>query len=417
MTLSFSAPVVRPRYGDGSFADLPQLVQSLLLGDGPPPFRVEGMDRLPQRPRQVVFLFLDAFGWSFFQRVREHSPLLRRIEREGCVAQITSQFPSTTSAHVTTLQTGLPVGQHGVFEWNYYEPKLDQVITPLLFSFAGDRLPGTLLKVGARPEAILPTQSLSQALGEHGVASYAYLHHSYGHSPYNAIINRHSRLGSFKTLAEALVNLELQMAKGDGPAFHFFYYDGIDAVCHDHGPDSPQVEAEIEACLDMLERWLQRRRPLGQGEALLLITADHGQIGVDPQTTLYLNQQPWWERVQPLLRTNREGRLLVPGGSARDMFLYVREGALDEAQALLSRELAGRADVVRVVDLAAAGFFGPPPLSEAFWARAGDLVILPHPGETVWWYEKDRFEQKFRGHHGGLTAEEMEIPLLLVPLS
>jgi hypothetical protein len=36
-----------------------------------------------------------------------------------------------------------------------------------------------------------------------------------------------------------------------------------------------------------------------------------------------------------------------------------------------------------------------------------------HPaGEAVWWYEKDKFEQRFYGHHGGLTPQEMEIPLL-----
>jgi hypothetical protein len=58
------------------------------------------------------------------------------------------------------------------------------------------------------------------------------------------------------------------------------------------------------------------------------------------------------------------------------------------------------------------GFFGPI-LDPAFRARAGDLVILPYRGETVWWYEKNKFEQRFRGHHGGLTKEEMEIPLLM----
>jgi hypothetical protein len=46
-------------------------------------------------------------------------------------------------------------------------------------------------------------------------------------------------------------------------------------------------------------------------------------------------------------------------------------------------------------------------------SRVGNLVILPYDGETVWWYDPGRFEQKFYGHHGGLTPGEMEIPLLM----
>ena len=80
------------------------------------------------------------------------------------------------------------------------------------------------------------------------------------------------------------------------------------------------------------------------------------------------------------------------------------------------KALAGRADVLSVADLVREGFFGPTPVSEAFASRVGNLVILPHLGEGVYWYEKDRFVQKYRGHHGGLTRAEMEIPLLLAPV-
>jgi hypothetical protein len=45
-------------------------------------------------------------------------------------------------------------------------------------------------------------------------------------------------------------------------------------------------------------------------------------------------------------------------------------------------------------------------------SRLGNLVILPYEQESVWWYEKG-FEQKHYGHHGGLTPQEAEIPLLL----
>ena len=70
----------------------------------------------------------------------------------------------------------------------------------------------------------------------------------------------------------------------------------------------------------------------------------------------------------------------------------------------------------KTADLIAAGFFGPLPPAPVFLARVGNLVILPLAGEAVFWYEKDRFEQKFWGHHGGLTPEEMEIPLLMIEI-
>jgi hypothetical protein len=46
----------------------------------------------------------------------------------------------------------------------------------------------------------------------------------------------------------------------------------------------------------------------------------------------------------------------------------------------------------------------------------GQLIILPFRGESVWIHEPDRFEMKYLGHHGGLTPQEMEIPLGLLEL-
>ena len=61
---------------------------------------------------QVILLFLDGFGWKLFERHLEH-PFLRRFMEKGVVSKITSQFPSTTSAQVTTIHTGQEVGQTG----------------------------------------------------------------------------------------------------------------------------------------------------------------------------------------------------------------------------------------------------------------------------------------------------------------
>ena len=65
------------------------------------PGRIAALTREHER---VAVVLLDAFGWKFVQRHADH-PFLRRLEIEP----VASQFPSTTTAHLTTLYSGLPV--------------------------------------------------------------------------------------------------------------------------------------------------------------------------------------------------------------------------------------------------------------------------------------------------------------------
>jgi hypothetical protein len=168
------------------------------------------------------------------------------------------------------------------------------------------------------------------------------------------------------------------------------------------------VEAEVDMFLNVMEKQFIAS-PLAKGRTLFLLTADHGQSEIDPATTIYLNKAfPGFEKY---IKTNRKGEPLVPGGSCRDLFLYIKDEILDEAQQLLSKGLAGKADVIKTDELIAQGYFGPE-ISDALRARIGNLVVLAYRYESVWWYEQNKFEQKYYGHHGGLTPQEMEIPLL-----
>jgi hypothetical protein len=145
----------------------------------------------------------------------------------------------------------------------------------------------------------------------------------------------------------------------------------------------------------------------------VLVFADHGQLPTDPERCVYVNER--CPQLVPLLRRGADGRPLAPAGSARDLFLHVREGALDEAIGLLAGVFAGDAWVVPTAELAAGGVFGPR-LSARFQERVGDLAVLPRAGVEAWWREPERFQQALRGHHGGLEPEEAETWLgALVP--
>ena len=384
---------IKPRYDSGGFAGTPQRIQEAFAS---------------KKYDAVVLFFVDAFGWRFFERFQEAS-FIQRIAKHGKVEKITSQFPSTTAAHVTTMHTGLNVGQSGVHEWYYYEPLVDRVIAPLLFSYAADGKGRDSLGNKLKPDALYPKGVFYPALSAMGVESLNYGIRDYTPSSYSKVVMRGSEIISFKTLSEALINLGLRLEKQTKPTFVHLYFDKIDAIAHEYGPNSPQVEAEIETFLLMMENYFDR--VFGGGKRILfLMTADHGMCEVDPQTTTYLNTDREFAGVERFIRSNKRGHLIAPAGSARDMFMYIKPDLLDEAQDFFLKRLEGKADVVKTETLIEAGYFGAS-VSERFMERAGNLILLPYRYESVWWYEKDRFEMKFLGHHGGLTPQEMETVL------
>jgi hypothetical protein len=392
--------LVRPLWDGYTFAALPATVRRLLVGgDGGLPAAALGT--APERAERVVLVLLDAFGWCFFTRHAEH-PLLRRMVADGAVAKLTAQFPATTAAHITTLHTGRPVAQHGLYEWSLYEPSIDALVTPLLCSFAGDGERDTLRAAGTDLRDLYPTGTVYQRLTAEGVSCLAFQPSSFAPSTYDGVLLDGAAMHPYDTLDEAVDALGAALHEQRAPAYAYVYIDTLDSAGHHHGPSAPEFDAEAVRCLDAIHAAL----PALPRGTLLLLAADHGQIDVDPARTLYVNEL--WPDIATHLRHSTRGRPLAPAGSARDLFLHTAPGCRDGVVDRLRRLLGERAEVHPTADLVAEGLFGDRPPGARLRERVGDVCVLPNAGETVWWRERGRFEMRFRGHHGGLSPEEAE---------
>jgi hypothetical protein len=415
----FSQRFVRPLYDSYCFSNLPATIDFLLTGHKAQTLPLEVMGNLPTKYDTVVFFFIDAFGWRFFKRYAEKYPFLKTVLSQGVVSQMTSQFPSTTAAHVTCIHTGLNVGQSGVYEWNYYEPLVDDIISPLSFSYARDKtLRDTIKNTSIAPTQFFPKQTFYQTLQTRGVTSHIIQYEGYTPSTYSDIVFRGAVVHPYKTLSDALATLTTLLVNNPtpqtAPAYYFFYFDRIDTICHNYGPFSRQFEEEVDGFLTALDQAFYQVVRGKIDNTLFMMTADHGQVEVDPRKTYYLNRE--MPAITRYLKTNTRSHLLVPAGSARDMFLHVKDECVDTLIVELQQRLAGRAEIYRTSELLAQNFFGTLPPSHLLLDRIGNVVILPYKHESVWWYEEGKFSMHFQGHHGGLTPEEMEIPLLLLPL-
>jgi hypothetical protein len=198
-----------------------------------------------------------------------------------------------------------------------------------------------------------------------------------------------------------------------GPEYHFLYADAIDYALHKHGPLSPMVDSVVRDVFALIEEELVNQAAGHCGDTLLLLIADHGQVEVDPERAYYINWRV--KGIESRLRKNKKGEILRFGGSARDLFLYVEPGQVESLHHDLAAKLLGRAEVHRVDALIRQGLFGEVPPASPLPRRAGDLVILPYRDQAIYWRE-NRFDMHFRGHHGGMTREEMEVPFIAMRL-
>src|SRR5689334_13207883 len=317
------------------------------------------IEALAREHEQLAVVLLDAFGWAFVRRHAEH-PFLQRLEIEP----VASQFPSTTTAHLTTLYTGLPVAEHGLYEWVVYEPQLDTVILPLPFVAAD----GTPLELD--PRTVVPGPSVFERLE---VPARVLQPAVIAGGQYNSVAFAGATVEPYERFPDAVGRLSAT------PGLTHLYWDKIDAAGHRYGPSHAEFAAHSLAALDALE---------ALRDTFVVVTADHGQIDVGPIDHLDVEWPPLLEHL-----------LHPPAGSARDCFLHVRdpETVLGE----LSAALGDRAEVRLAAELF-------PDAGPRLQARLADVCVLPAPGRMAWLAAFPSRQLEFRGHHGGLTGPESE---------
>lgn len=405
-------PFVYPDYGDTCLTHVHHAILSVFTG------RCEAQHDLCQavlrraaRCSTVVLFFLDGFGLDLVQR-HAGAPLVQAFTHAGAIYPLTTVFPSTTAAALASFYSGRTPLEHGLIEWNMYEPYFGQVIESLPFRRRGLGRSEELLEFGGHPGMLLDSPTLFEQLAALGVASTAFLRSDYAASAFNQASHRCARVVPYVSGADLAVQVRDALERGGSHHYLNVYWPAIDSAQHAFGPDSAQAQIEVAIFWDLMWPHVLAQVTLRQAEqVLVLFTADHGHAPVDPDAVLNLNGNARFGLHARSFARNQAGRPILPAGSPRDLFLHIGDDCLDDVQDVLTRWLAGRAEVVRVAEAVRRGWFGSGTPHPRFAERAGNLLVLPYPGFAVAWHRPGAPRFSHRGHHGGLSAAEMMIPL------
>ena len=400
---------MKPDYTGYCLSNVPSTVMSLL-----------GVD--PERPKlpddalggvetagveNVVLILCDGLGFAQFRRHGEGS-FFGGLTRKGSVRPMTTVFPSTTAAALTTVSTGLTPQEHGLPEWFVYMEEIGEVIVTLPFTRVGDYGRDTLEPV-LSAKALFDGKTVFQRLKTGGVDCMSFTNRTLANTAYSLVTRAGSEVTPYASSSDLSVSLRHFVETAKGRNFIYVYWSMVDTIEHIYGPngDESGVEASIISHA-LQEGFLERLDKEAAKNTLILLTADHGQLQVEPERTLYMNR---FMKLARNLQRNSQKKRIPPWGSARDSYLLVDEGKLDEVKEYLQRKLEGTATVLKPEEAVAEGLFGINSPSKKFRRRVGNLMILPHDNKTVWYRYKKGEALDLRGHHGGLTKDEITIPL------
>lgn len=411
--LAFRNGLVFPDYNGYSLSNLPAAICNWL---GVPPLGSAGLAgeylvHFPGRFKKVVCFLIDGMGLHFLERSLEggdlttQAPIWNKLSGQGDVYALTSTSPSTTSTALTSLWTGLTPAEHGVIGYEMWLKEFGMVVNMVNHSpsaFPGD--PGNLRRAGFHPESFLPVPTLGSHLAAHGVSTRVFQHHTLTHSGLSTMLMDGVEIYPYLTQADLWVSLEYLLENWDqGPLYTYVYWSDFDLLQHRFSSTNPRTEYEFIQFSRQLMDFIESLSTSSHQDTLFVFTADHGQIPTPQEANRELARHP----------DLRTCLALQPTCENRLAFLYLRPGMEQTLRDYVWSTWGEDYLLLSSAEAVRSGLFGRGSLHPALEERVGDLVSIARNGAYWWWSTR---ENRQVSRHGGLSPEEMLVPLLLCTL-
>jgi len=397
---------VHPAYDGYSISNLAPSIGTWLgsPGFGGTPLAGAYLHELQAGYQNVVVILVDGLGLEFFQRFMDAEPWKSWLP-EARLAALSSIVPSTTTSALTSLWTGVPPALHGIMGYEMWLKEYGIIANMILqspASFNGDI--GSLQRAGFAPAAFLPVPTLGSFLVERGVEVFAFQPASIARSGLSTMLLDGAQNVGYRNLSDLWVSLEEVLERQhNNPVYAYVYWGDVDELSHRFGPLDERVMLEFETFSRTLQRFISRKLKHGKGDTLWVLLADHGQIATPVNPRYELRSHP--ELLDELV--------MVPCGENRLPYFYMRPGREPHVLDTLERVWPGEFLSMASAEALACGLFGPGKAYSKVADRLGDRILFPQGDAYLWWADKIN---PMRGRHGGLSPQEMLVPLWLMEI-
>ena len=334
-------------------------------------------------PEHLVFLLIDGLGERWLHDFGAGSFLSRHQ-----VDSLSAVYPSTTTVALTTLATAEPPSHHGMPGWWTYLSERNLSTTPLPFvkRFGGSSLP-------VEAEEMWPLRAW---MADSEVSTLVITPSDYNDSVFTRYLSGGRECRGYSEPDECQ-GLTTFFQASHAKSFTYIYWPQFDSACHSFGCESDETASVFNRLDTLAERLANGLTSRGR----LIVTADHGLLDIKENARHILREG------DPIL----DCLSAPPSGEPRNPVFHLREGCRERFPALFEERFSDDFELVpteRLEPLLGGS------LSSTAKQRFGDFVgVALAPAVLHYRAHGATAKPEFIGYHGGLTPQEMRVPLII----
>ncbi len=341
---------------------------------------------------KIVLILVDGLSIDVYESVLKAFSKKRSSIARQDFKTITSVFPSSTQTAIPSLLSGLTPLQHGMIGYKLFIKKAGALINVLPF---------TISKAGKSTDFRITGWKFRQLFNFKTVfelanaETFAILPKTFKATPINDSLYKGVSKALFYNDFKALfLNIE-KVLSIKREAFIYAYIDTIDVLNHAKGMLHKTTLATVKKLFFHIDKFLKKL----PSNARVLITSDHGFIAKASVVNIY-EKAPRIKELQAIpVQGEFSVRYITLKTNAEQEFLKLYNAKLSKFATLFSRQ--------EFLNTKILGFGKPFHGLKHF---IGDYVLIPKLGHVL---AAGTVEKRFKSFHGGLSKQEMTVPLII----
>ena len=346
-------------------------------------------EKLNKKYKNIVFIILDGMGSHILEKTSPNG-----IFEKNKIKTITSVYPSTTTAALTTYYSGKPPYETGWIAWSQYFKEYGRAIDMLSHkeSYQGDTLKNKRMDVFRdivnyetvfnKIEKVNPNVNTYEIMPDYS----------------DRKANKSLRANNIEEICE---HIKLICNGNKKETFTIAYCDNPDGILHKTGCHSPETKEFIKMAENRVEQLIDELRGTN---TLLIISADHGHNDIK-------------EKISILDLPEIEDCLIMsPSLEARAISFNVKEDRKQDFENEFNKRFKDTYILYTKEDFIKSGLMGNGKQHRKIDDFIGNYVAIAVSDTIIALENYSNMERKRKSEkkstHCGLTRNEMLVPVI-----